>query len=1298
MTNQLLRKDVLTFLLLIMSINVNAQIYLHKASDITQTKATLSADFTNCDESLIFKHLYYKEGMLPTIDDFSKLALDSISEPIQLSTTGKKWSARTVKGWVESNKELSAGESSTMSTTVRVYAQTQLSFEWSVDSEEDYGILSFSIDGTVIQEISGYVDFTKVSHKLTAGEHTLQWTYTKKSATNVGLDLGMVRNIHIENTTAGTWKKIAYEGEPIQLTNLKPGKDYLFKATAADYTSVTTTRKVVDIIQLTSIPSPIKTFKTLNVTVGDITVDTTTQTTATLSSSVDLGDADATVFIALRKGWPEWSDPELLQYGFAAESHPCSLVTNSGWTGDTKNNYLKSTSTTPLTIEVDLLEPASLTFDIRMSNSSHTTSLKVDGKQLGTIKAYDWKTYKYELTAGKHTISWNRTVSGGTLYLRNIKIGENTWTTHPMSANTLTELRPNTIYSGTLFVLNNVNNDTLYQSPVFDFTTKPLVANNLSCKNLKQASVTLKGYVYGGDATIVATGLQYKDSDGTRWTDYAKETSANEHSQQLTRLKPNTTYNYRTYIQAQDCDTTFSETGTFTTLAVVPDMPDTKDITQHSATIQGCVHFGDASIYQYGLQLRKNGETEWETYEASGNDSIITLTRNDLEMGVLYYVRTFVQPAGGNIIYSDYTGFRTWGSYFAKTANKSTQTTVTLFAYSAPKDDWITIEETGFEYFISGDGFFEDWDNFIPSDTIRVQATPAENGDIQTTITGLAPLYYLRYRAYAKVDGVYHYTASSYAHDNWEHANTDWPFINIEVEKLTQTSITLNLDATQTGDAVVTQIEYAIVESREDSAEYRPCGNKLELTNLQPNTTYVLRFRGTVNGLLCPLLTEDGPDYSWYPITTKPISITPIFTDITQTKATMEIEAEVGDAEVEYLQGTLTDGLTEQTFDVLPNEDMHFENLIPGRTYAVLINCRINGIETLAGGNFTTLFTTATVETTEAYQTSAKIEWKTEYGDATYVTSGIMYGTSYNQLNNQIESDKETTFITELLPNSTYYYRAYLETEEGGIVYTKRDTFTTTDISCTTLPASSLSNRSATMNGTIDCDSYSSAEFGFVWKQMTGWESEPAFTKGVKNEDGSISVALVNGMLEPNTDYQYMTAVRYQDSIYTANAWQTFRTESEFVYYQATVHTLYRTDRENNSIVLCGYYIAGSEDIVSQGYEYWSNSKQRNTPDIIRITTNESMQHNLDITSLDEGTYSLRAFVTTSANETIYGETLAFSIVNGEVVGIDGVDTDEDNIEIIGYFDLNGRKLNLPQRGINIIRYSNGTSKKVYMK
>ena len=45
--------------------------------------------------------------------------------------------------------------------------------------------------------------------------------------------------------------------------------------------------------------------------------------------------------------------------------------------------------------------------------------------------------------------------------------------------------------------------------------------------------------------------------------------------------------------------------------------------------------------------------------------------------------------------------------------------------------------------------------------------------------------------------------------------------------------------------------------------------------------------------------------------------------------------------------------------------------------------------------------------------------------------------------------------------------------------------------------------------------------------------------------------------------------------------------------------------------------------------------------------------------------------------------------------GIDEVETDKTATTIVGYYDLNGKVINGKQRGTVIVRYSDGTARKV---
>lgn len=1278
-------KTVVACLIAVITTAAHAQIVLHEATDVTQTKATLSADFPNLNVEHGFQ---YKYGTLPEIDEFSRLALSSVSDPVQINTTGNAWSARTVKGWVESKSNLSVGQASIMSAKVKFSEPTTVTFEWSVDSEEGIGILSFIVDGKTVREISGAVDFTQVSYQATAGEHTLQWQYKKTEATNVGLDLGMVRNIDLQNTTEGEWLFVNMALNSTRLEKLHPGTNYIYRG----YSSET----------IGNNRSPIYEFTTLPVTIESTNIASITQTTASFNMQYDIGDADVVYgldYIMIDNFTKHLLSSDAIAPGITVirNKHSDSRglweiengVPTCHWV-QKSNPYGPSYYGSTVKIIFTLKETGTISFNYSNSGKNGYLGLYVDTELEGSVfkNFYSSGTYSVTLEKGTHTIEFkanaqNKNSADAILKIWDLEInnieddytsGFN-WIGHTQQQVSIQKLRPNTLYFYRQYLKpNNLTENELNSKYVWHgtyiqskrFTTSKLNATINDISVISQGSAKIEGKVDGGDAAIIATGLQYKDATGTRWTDYPKDITETELSQNITRLKPNTTYNYRSYIQAQDCDTVFSEIGEFTTLAVEALKPTAIKLAQHEAELQGKVRFGDASIYQRGMQFRKSGETEWEEVEDGGNDSIYTLVKKNLEMGMKYEVRTYIQPAGCNIIYSDILKFTTLDNYFTGYMKcPRTQTTVEFSATLADVDEGTAVEEYGFEYYLNSDGFFENAESFIKSDVIRIPVTP-ENGQITTTVTGLTPYYGLRFRAYIKINGEYVYY-TGYKNRTWDYAGTDRATINVAVKELTQTSITLKLDATQDGDAVVSQIEYAFANSVQDTEEYQVCGNELTINNLTPDTKYNLRFRGTVNGRLCPLLHDITWDCSWFEFTTKAVTISATFTNITQTKATMKVSVNAGDAEVTDLKYRLNYG---EYTDC--GETINFNGLTPGTQYTIRFSGKVNGKDcywetqpnTSNAYKFTTKAVSVYAHSSAIEQTSATISWSYNCGDATYVSSGIEYGTTTAMTKSASNEDGEIR-LTELTPNTTYYYCTYVETEEGGKVYSSRNSFSTSAISCATLPVSNISNRSATMNGTIDCDGYSSAEFGFQWKQMDGWNSDPAFTKGMKKEDGSISVALVNGILEPNTDYQYRAAVRYKGNIYYASNWETFRTESEFVYYPANVYTIYRTDRENNCLVLCGYYVAGSEDIVAQGYEYWntsapahSNKTYAAANNVIQITTDESMQYSLDLKTLVDGDYSVRAFVKTSSGATIYGETLAFGVQGGAITGIYNEETE----------------------------------------
>ena len=981
---------------------------------------------------------------------------------------------------------------------------------------------------------------------MSEGIHYLKWEYNQISPSSVGLDIAQIKNITIENSLPGEWKYISTPTSIVTLDNLIPHSDVLYRAFENG----------------TGILTRIGTFKTDSINIPPYQLSGLTQTTATITQSV------GTTETPLQRG-VNYTYVHPLLANLVSDRTDCSgmnISATNKWKGNNgkieytvtnESGYSYGTFVITLTILGEKYAKSKVEFDITNEGTYHSGCyfglFLDDERNVNQTFQKGCGHYIVELMSGKHTLTfkaqrWNSNAAGGTVSISNL-FGENIASAETFTTlNTTTDdvkiesLKPDNLYMAQSFVLpeNSSNESQAWQgnkSSWFRIKTLPVNISADTCA-VTQSSFTIKGIIDKGDATTNSVGYQYRAVNSI-WITASTDNNEVIFSHKINRLKPGNEYECRVYALPVGCDTVFSNTIRVSTLNVIAQKPILTKLSQHEATLQGTVIFGDATIYQRGMQFRKKGMSNWEDVEDGSNDSIYNLVKKNLDMGETYQARTYVQPAGCEILYSDILEFSTLDSYFTKcSTNDRTQTTISLEATLADVDEGIMIDGFGFEYYIASDGFFENVNSFIPSEVIDVAVTPNDK-KLKTVITGLAPQMGIRWRAYASIDGNKIYYTSS-KNLTWDFAGTDRATIVATVKNISQTSISLELDATQEGDAIVSQIEYALANSVQDTQDYSVCGNTLTLNNLTPNQRYNIRFRSLVNGQYCPLLKEISCDYSWFEYKTLPVDVNVSFSGITQTKAKMKISFDSGDAVISDIRYRLNYG------EILPyTEEQNLTNLIPGNSYTVTVFAKVNEVEsswTANSSNNAFKFTTNSVSTniyiSETYQTAAKISWTSNVGDATMICSGLEF------LNEIITSESESRehIITELIPNKSYSCRSYVETVEGGRIYSTQKSFTTKSITTNTLPVSNISNRSATMNGTIECDDISSAEFGFQWKQMEGWVSDPAFTKGRKLDDSSISVTLVNGMLEPNTDYQYRTAVRYRNEIYTSNDWKTFRT------------------------------------------------------------------------------------------------------------------------------------------------------------
>ncbi len=156
-------------------------------------------------------------------------------------------------------------------------------------------------------------------------------------------------------------------------------------------------------------------------------------------------------------------------------------------------------------------------------------------------------------------------------------------------------------------------------------------------------------------------------------------------------------------------------------------------------------------------------------------------------------------------------------------------------------------------------------------------------------------------------------------------------------------------------------------------------------------------------------------------------------------------------------------------------------------------------------------------------------------------------------------------------------------------------------------------------------------------------------------------------------------------------------------YFEPTVHTYAKIEVNGNSAKVKGYAMRGSDNITSQGFMYWRNSAGSSSARLVpssAVTVEAKGQiMTSELKGLDYLTdYRIVAYVTTSEGETFYGEEQSFKTEDAQT-GIEEVEIEETkSLGNEGIYDLSGRKLARMQKGINIIRFKDGTTKKVLVK
>lgn len=366
--------------------------------------------------------------------------------------------------------------------------------------------------------------------------------------------------------------------------------------------------------------------------------------------------------------------------------------------------------------------------------------------------------------------------------------------------------------------------------------------------------------------------------------------------------------------------------------------------------------------------------------------------------------------------------------------------------------------------------------------------------------------------------------------------------------------------------------------------------------------------------------------------------------------------------------------------EINPNSKYVFNDLQPDKQYDMYFYRDEKEFRT----SFRT-FPVARTDKIEVGPTSIELNVALNPGDAKISETYWTY--------NKTKYTEKNPVLTGLKPNTQYSCDLTIKYPNGGSnTYTYN--LTTPELQLDILQPKCTTSSTAILGAQTNISDYET-NVGFQWKKYDAPASLKPNEAYAPVYDGMIEGYVKN--LQPTSYYNVRAFYKNAEGNYTYTDWVTFD-PSDFSYFEPTVRTYPVTDVKGNSATLRGYALPGSDDIISQGFEYelkgtgGSHIRTLAATTGTIIATGQVMTATL--TDLPDGEYSFRAFVQTSAGFT-YGDTQSFVI---EGSGVNDVEIDSTETEIVGYYDINGRRYAAPQRGFNIVVYSDGSTGKLIVR
>lgn len=458
-----------------------------------------------------------------------------------------------------------------------------------------------------------------------------------------------------------------------------------------------------------------------------------------------------------------------------------------------------------------------------------------------------------------------------------------------------------------------------------------------------------------------------------------------------------------------------------------------------------------------------------------------------------------------------------------------------------------------------------------------------------------------------------------------------------------------------------------------DRKEITPDANGIySCTNLKENSQYTIEITGCES----------------YKFTTLPIKV--VFRT-TQTQKTITVTALEISTDMTFKFDKYGFSINGKDYNI-SDKEVKISGLTTGSTYSVTPYVYQNGTKiTFEPKELRTYGIGSNIKSSNIGPTTVMLKATYNPGDAKISKRYFSDGTT------QIEDESVT--YTGLNPDTKYTFRFIIECEDG---YTSSQSvnITTKSLELTTLQPKGVSSTCSIVAASTNISS-EETNAGFQWRKYDAPASLKSSEGFAAIYDGQLEGYLKN--LQSTSYYNVRAFYKSATGKYYFGDWVTFD-PSDFSFFEPTVHTYVTTDIAHNMATIRGYVLAGTDNIISQGFEYWSASNQKhikafapvNNNNIQTILSNGQVMI-ATINDLEPETeYFYRAFVTTSAGIK-YGEEQSFTTTEDPLSGVETVIVDEPH-SIVAYYDINGRRHNKAQRGFNIVLYSDGTIEKIVVK